>query len=205
VYLDSSVLGHWLLYNKAKEPELIEAPKRVKNSLLLLDQINDGYFSCLFETSDFAYAELYQVLRDNIIADKIVKDSQSLVYFHELKSGYDLTEEERWDVDYYLDEFNDLLKDLNVVPYIMQLDMRYVERIIVNLNLSTPDAIHLAHAASDEHGYDYFVTCDRDFLDFREKIDAYVQKPKIASPSELHLKRELRAKNKPHHPQTQHG
>lgn len=202
MYLDSSVLGHWLLYNKAKEPEIVEAPKRVKHSLLLLNQINEGYFSCQFETSDFAYAELYQVIRDNIIADKIVKDSQSLVYFHELKSGYQLTDDELEDVEYYLDDFNDLLKDLNVVPYIMSLDMRDVQDIIVNLNLSTPDAIHLALAATS-HDYDYFVTCDRDFLDFRKQINDYIEKPVIARPSELHLKSELRAKTKPHAPLAQ--
>jgi len=196
VYVDSSVLGHWLLYHKAKKSEIAEAPKRVSNSLLLLDQIKQGWFSCKFETSDFTFAELYQVLRDNIIANKIVKDAQSLVYFKELKEGYRLNEDEIEDLDYYLDEFNDLLKELKVAAYIMTVDMHDVQDFIVDLNLSTPDALHLAWADSFDPPYDYFVTSDRDFLDFENAINSYLRTTKIVRPSGLHLIPDIRTKKR---------
>ena len=55
-----------------------------------------------------------------------------------------------------MDEFNDLLHKLKVFPYIITLNMRVVQDIIVDLNLSTPDAIHLAWAVTSSPSYDYF-------------------------------------------------
>lgn len=191
VYLDSSILGHWLLYHEAEQSKIADAPTNVQRSLLLMKQIREGLFDCNFVTSDYAFAELYQVIRDNIIANKILKDAQSLVYFHELKSQYQLTGEEAHDMEAYLDNFYSLLSTLKVRTYVLELHMHDVQDIIVGLNLSTPDAIHLAWASSNDP-YDYFVTGDRDFFEVRNRV----KKPKIVRASALHTFREVKARNK---------
>lgn len=189
IYLDTSVLGHWLLYYDAEAAKIAEAPRNVQRSLLLLNQIKQRLFSCSFSTSDFAFTELYQVMRDNIIANKILKDAQSLVYFHELKSQYQLTKTEVDDMIAYLDNFYSLLEKLKIYGYVVQLDMHDAQDLITDLNLSTPDAIHLAWAQSNRF-YDYFVSGDRDFLE----ISGRVKKPRIVRASALHTFKELQAK-----------
>ena len=186
--METSVLGHWLLYHKATQSKIAEAPSRVGRSLLLLNQIREGMFSCGFVTSDFAFAELYQVLRDNIVANKILKAAHSLVYFPELKSQFALSKEEIKDMRTYLDEFYSVLDELKIRAYIMKMDMRRARKFITDLNLSTPDAIHLAWAIS-KPPYDYFVTDDSDFLAIRGRV----QKPRIVKPSGVHTCKELHA------------
>ena len=114
-------------------------------------------------------------------------DAQSLVYFRELKTHYRLSGEEVRDMQAYLDNFYTLLAKLRVQGYVAEIDMHEAQDFIVDLNLSTPDAIHLAWASKDPP-YDYFVTGDRDFFDIQHKV----RKPRIIRASTLHTLAELR-------------
>jgi hypothetical protein len=101
VYLDTSVLGHWVLYHFRPEKFDKPLPPTVQASLTLLHQIRNGFFSCKFETSDFALTELSQVIRDDLIATKMMRDAQSLVYFQALKDDYALDKDEIFDAIAY--------------------------------------------------------------------------------------------------------
>ncbi|MGA3108619.1 MAG: hypothetical protein ABSD99_04060 [Candidatus Bathyarchaeia archaeon] len=160
-YLDTNILSHWALYRTASDEQLATALPRVRASLDLLKLIKKHAFVDLeFETTDFAYSELFQVMRDNIIANKMLRDGQSLVYFFNLRQQYELTKDEIRDLQGNIDLFYKLLEEIKVKSYTIRLDTEMIEALVEDYGMATPDAIHIAWGSD----CNYFVTCDRDLI-----------------------------------------
>jgi len=185
VYLDTSILGHWLLYYAVPEEKRDKATSNAKKSLVLLDQIQKGWFSCRFETSDFALAELLQAVRDDLVANKIKRDGHSPVYFSRLRDYYAFDKDQIEDLEAYIGQLEDLLDEINVVVYEIWIELDTVSYLITNYAIDSSDAVHLAWA---ERWCDYFATGDLRLLKTKPKIG----KLTIVPPSGLHTLKELR-------------
>ena len=185
VYLDTSVLGHWILYYTIPKEQQDKATRNVRRSLMLLDGIQRGLFSCQFETSDFALAELLQSLRDNILADKLKREGHSLVYFRELKDHEVLEMDEKRDLEAHMGRFEAFFDEINVHVYEIWVELNAVSYLTMNYAIDSSDAVQVAWAG---RWCDYFTTGDRRLLDLKPKIGKLL----VVLPSRLHAIRELR-------------
>lgn len=186
VYLDTSVLANWaLLYKQPTEVKQL-AEKRAKQCLMLLEQITQGMFSCNFETSTWAMAELAQVLKDSIIAGKILRDGQSLVFFNKLKRFYSLTKQEQEDLLFHIRKFELFLKSQNIALRKRGTDHLRVNELAFRYGLETSDATHVALASRN---CQFLTTTDRDLIEAKPKI----LEIKVIRPSGLHIYKELRS------------
>jgi len=185
VYLDTNVLGHWILLYEEPPDIQAKAEKLAKESLSLLQQIKEDWFNCELLTSKWAIAELAQTLRDNLVAGKILRDGQSLVYFNKLKDYYLLDKEELKDHETYLINFKILLDSLPVQVLPETFDEKQSQLFVTKYGVDTSDAIHLAIANAENA---YMVTGDIRLT----KLIEDVQEVKIIKPMGLHTIREVR-------------
>ena len=185
VYLDTNVLANWLLlYRKGKKARL-RAEKRAKECMRLLDRILKHRYVCTFLISPYALAELAQSARDNLIALKIIRDGQSLVWFNRLKKRYRLKNWEQAEIRASIDAFTDFLEKNKFVLADVRVHSREVSKLSLKYSLETHDAIHLS-IARQRAGY--LTTTDPDFLDVEPKI----REVKVIRPSTLETIKELR-------------
>ena len=169
----------------------------------LLSQIKSHFYSCRFETSDFALWELSQVIRDNLVASKMMRDAQSLVYFQSLKDQYRLDEEELADALAYSDGMRNLLAELKIEAFPMQFrDESKVDSLCYTHGIDTSDAMHLAWAL--DHRCQYFVTSDERLIS-RVKDDRFdvrlIEGMEPVLPATLETISVIRTE--PYHPQVQ--
>jgi len=166
-YLDTNVLVNWmLLYRKGRKTRRI-AEKRAKECMRLLDDILRGRYSCRFLVSAYAISELSQSARDNLIALKIMRDGQSLVWFNQLKKRYRLKNWEQADIRESLRSFSRFLSKKGFMEFDAVVDYDEVHRLSLKYGLETHDAIHLCVA---RHGADYLITTDPDLLEVKSQI-----------------------------------
>jgi hypothetical protein len=164
-YLDTNILGHWILYHFRPDEVRGVIPKSVQPSLDLLRLIESKSFTCKFETSDFALSELSQVIRDNLIAAKMMRDGQSLVYFQSLKNYYALEEEEIVDAIGYMADIETLLLKIEVTVSKIKIKLfemsvpSGVDDFCFAYGVDTSDAMHIIWASRRK--CKYFITADR--------------------------------------------
>ena len=190
MYLDTSVLGHWILYYQSPQKDIMEkASRNARRSLMLLDQLKKGMFNCSFESGSFAIAELLQVIRDDIATAKMKADALSLVYFKELRDFYSLDKEEMEDAYIYMENFLGYLRKLSIEFYETQIVPEAIGILSLGCGIDTSDAIHLSYASG---WCDYFVTGDMRLLKAKIQIQKVIENLKIIPASGVHVQRELR-------------
>ena len=158
----------------------------------LLRHMEQRFYACDFETSNFALTELTQVVRDSLLARKMELDAQSLSYFHQLKDYYQLTLDELGDAFAYLRQVRDLLTRLRVSVTRMSVASQRSEQSIEDLcftkGVDTSDAMHIAWAYKRK--CKYLATTDRRLLDRAKEIP--LGGVWIVDPNTLTSKPELR-------------
>lgn len=183
-YLDTAVLGHWILYH-SQSRNMSELPSSVRSSLELLRLIRNGRLDCKLETTDFALTELSQVVRDNLLASKMMRDGQSLVYFQSLKSYYRLDNEEQQDFITYFREFNMLLRQLKITEKRMKIMETRTSATAFVFGIDVPDGLHLNWA--NRQRCKYFVTTDNRLLELLREEDRnpFMGKMWVINPGQL--------------------
>ena len=167
VYLDTSVLANWLLlYRKSKRTRRL-AEKKAKESMRLLDRILKGRYSCRFLISPYVMSELSQSARDNLVALKMIRDGQSLVWFNRLKKQYRLKNWEQADIRRSIDSFAKFLLNKKFILFDAHIDSDDIHRFSLRYSLETHDAIHLSIARRNAA---YLVTTDSDLLESKPRI-----------------------------------
>lgn len=181
-YLDTSVLGHWILYH-SQSRNMTELPPSARSSLELLRLVRNGRLDCKLETTDFALTELSQVVRDNLLASKMMRDAQSLVYFQSLKSYYKLDDDEQEDFITYFREFNILLRELKIVGKRMKIMETRTSATAIVLGVDVPDGLHLNWA--NRQRCKYFVTTDSRLLELIRDENPFMGKMWVINPGQL--------------------
>lgn len=174
------------MLNALELPADIHPEKNARACLKLLDQIKEGHFSCRFETSSWAMAELSQVIRDSIIALKIVRDGLSLVYFNRLKRFYVLAQDEQDELLLFLHEFPRFLRSQKVIVKTSKIEHSRINELCCKYGIETPDAAHIALAVAQR--CQFLATIDRDMLETKPRIEEV----RTVRPSFLCTLRQLR-------------
>lgn len=158
-------------------------PRSAVASLDLLRFITRKNLQCKLETSNFALAELAQVIRDNIIASKMMRDAQSLVYFPSLKDYYELDEEEHRDLLTYFRQITELLRTKSIRVRSLKIMLSSVSAFSAIYGIDTPDSLHIAWA--HERNCDFFVTSDKKLLARLKKTNPLFESIWIINPAQL--------------------
>jgi predicted nucleic acid-binding protein len=145
--------------------------------------ISNKNLHCKLETSNFALAELAQVIRDNIIASKMMRDAQSLVYFPSLKDYYELDEDEHHDLLAYFRQIMELLRTKSVTVRSLKIILSDVSAFSAIYGIDTPDSLHIAWA--HERNCDFFVTSDKKLLARLKEANPVFQSIWIINPVQL--------------------
>lgn len=129
------------------------------------------------------------MIRDNLIAIKMMRDSQSLAYFHSLKDDYELDLQEKADALAYMVETMKLLRRVKIEIRHMQVPFSSASALSFQAGIDTADALHVAWAM--EQKCKYFVTTDERLIEkVHENVPIGIQAVK---PPTLHQFPEIRA------------
>lgn len=183
VYVDTSILGSWILYHQ-KRDKVVEAGPRIVESYKLLSEMEKGHLDHQFESSTWAIAELAGIIVDNALAEQMMKDGISLFEFPSQKRVFKVEDEStKRGIVENLAAFTEHLLDIGFIIRSYEIDDdSVIDLLFRHTFLPTPDALHLSFAIDS---CDVFLTLDqRHFLEKRKEIQKD-NKIKILRPFEL--------------------
>lgn len=172
MYIDTNILGNWVLYYRNREA-VGKAGKNIVESFEMLQRIEKRGFTCSFVCSTWGMCELANVILEDMLTEEMKRNGISLTQFSAQKRIFTIEDEnkKRLIVE-NMGDFRKFLKKLDVRIRSFEVDDdAVIDLLMKHTFLEAPDALHLSFAI---RSCEILVTLDgRHFLVAKHKKEIH--------------------------------